>query len=206
MNWSNYSLMTREDNNAKGDDILIGTRWDQSTQQHVVIDDNNSSFYARAAFHSNTKETSDKMERHKEKVRREMSIQYYNRTQLTHARSLSFDDVIKHGRQTSEMNIQSTNVLVLDTEFQQNEDKYLLLELHIKKMDDNDFVYSGRRYCLSCCISKLSLLLTYTSFYRTCMSSKCSITRPRRSKFDWSNKRHSRAWWETTIRCSQWIR
>jgi hypothetical protein len=36
MHWSNYSLMTREDNNAKGDDILIGTIWNQRTQQHAA--------------------------------------------------------------------------------------------------------------------------------------------------------------------------
>jgi len=164
--------MTREDNNAKGDDVLIGTTWDQSTQQHEVIGDNNSSLLARLAFHFNTKKTSDKMECHKEKVRRAMAVQYHNRTLLTHARSLSLDDVIKHERQTSEMNIQSTNVLILDTEYQRD----LLLELHVEMLHDNNCVFSGRRYCLSCCISKLSHLLTYTSFYRTCMSSKCSIT------------------------------
>ena len=143
MNWSNYSLMTREDNNAKGDDILIGTIWNQSTQQHEVIDDNNSSLLARAAFHSNTKEISDKMEHHKEKMRRDMAVQYHNRTLLTNARSLSLDAVIKHERQTSEMNIQSTNELVLDIEFQPD----LLLELHIVMLHDSSCVFSGKRYC-----------------------------------------------------------
>lgn len=140
MHWSNYSLMTREDNNAKGDDILIGTTWDQSTQQHEVINDNNSSLLARLAFHFNTKKTSNKMDLHKEKVRRAMSSQYHNRTQLTNARSLSLDDVIKHERQTSEMNIQSTNVLILDTEYQRD----LLLELHAKMLDVDNCIFSGR--------------------------------------------------------------